>query len=243
MTTKSKKTTGDLRYVSLLWGLIFSAVFLALRLGYWYLSDANYFPITTIKVAANYEHVTHKELEKILEKYGNNSFYSVSVHALQNELNSINWVEKSTVERVWPDILKIQLVEKKPIAIWGDALITERGELFSKGMIPKDINLPKLDGPLSQQEEVLQIYEKLSKIVSMYGLNATGLYLRENQSWVLLVGNNVTIYLGKKDIEARLLRFCKAYPAVFAQKAEQLASVDLRYPRGMAVQWKQQTER
>jgi cell division protein FtsQ len=103
--------------------------------------------------------------------------------------------------------------------------------------------MPRLKGPLSQQTEVLQVYEKLSKILTMYGLNATGLHLRDNQSWVLLMDNEVKIYLGKKELEARLLRFCKAYPAVFAQKADQLASVDLRYPRGMAVQWKQQTER
>ena len=70
-----------------------------------------------------------------------------------------------------------------------------------------------------------------------------GLNLRDNQSWVLIMGNDVKIYLGKKELEARLLRFCKAYPAVFAEKADQLASVDLRYPRGMAVQWKQQTGR
>ena len=49
--------------------------------------------------------------------------------------------------------------------------------------------------------------------------------------------------MAKRDLEKRLLRFCRAYPAVFADKSEQLASVDLRYARGMAVQWKQQTGR
>ena len=121
--------------------------------------------------------------------------------------------------------------------------MTEDGKLFNEGTVPKDINMPKLKGPQTQQAEVLQVYEKLSKILSTYGLNAVGLHLRDNQSWILLLGNDVKIYLGKKELAARLLRFCKAYPAVFAEKLEQLASVDLRYPRGMAVQWKQQTER
>lgn len=52
----------------------------------------------------------------------------------------------------------------------------------------------------------------------MYDVKATGLNLSENQSWVLLLGNGIKIYLGKKELEARLLRFCKAYPAVFAEK-------------------------
>lgn len=235
--------SGGFRYLGVMGVLILSALLLAGRLSYFYLADAERFPITTIKVAATYEHITHKELENVLAKYLNASFFSLSVKQLQNELNSINWIDTAYVERVWPDTLKIKLTEKKPIAIWGDALMTEDGRLFNQGAVPSDLNIPKLNGPQSQQLEVLQVYEKLSKILSSYGLNASGLYLRDNQSWVLRLNNDVKIYLGKKELEERLLRFCKAYPAVFAEKADQLASVDLRYPRGMAVQWKQQMGR
>ena len=231
------------RYTGLLLLLVISAFLLAGRLGYLYLADAEHYPITTIKVAASYQHVTHKELETVLAKYLKASFFSLPVNQLQNELNSITWVDSAYVERVWPDTLKIKLIEKKPVGIWKNALMTEQGTLFNAGAIPTDLNVPTLKGPEGQQLEVLQVYEKLSKILSAYGINASGLHLRDNQSWVLILGNGVKIYLGKKELEARLLRFCKAYPAVFAEKSDQLASVDLRYPRGMAVQWKQQTGR
>lgn len=242
-TKKRKVESSGLRYLGLLLLLIISALLLAGRLGYFYLSDSERFPITTVKVAASYQHVTHKELEAVLAKYVNISFFSLQVTRLQNELNTINWVDTAYVERVWPDTLKIKLVEKKPVAIWGNSLMTEDGKLFNQGSIPAELNMPRLKGPLSQQLEVLQVYEKLSKILSAYGINAVGLHLRDNQAWILILGNDVKIYLGKKELETRLLRFCKAYPAVFAEKADQLASVDLRYPRGMAVQWKQQTGR
>jgi cell division protein FtsQ len=235
--------SNNLRYAGILMLLVFCALLLAGRLVYLYVADAERFPITTIKVAASYQHVTHKELESILSNYLTSSFFALPVSKLQNELNSLEWIDTASVERVWPDTLKIKLVERKPVAIWGDALMTESGVVFNEGKITPDMNLPKLNGPKSHQSNVLQVYEKLSKILSEYGLKATGLNLRENDSWVLLLGADTPIYLGKKEIEARLLRFCKAYPAVFAEKIDQLASVDLRYPRGMAVQWKQQTER
>lgn len=231
------------RYTGLLLLLIVTALFLSGRLAYLNLADEERFPITTIKVAASYRHVTHKELETILAKYLSTSFFTLPVSRLQNELNTLSWIESAEVDRVWPDTLKIRLIEKKPIAIWGDTLMTADGTLFNKGMVPNDLNIPHLKGPASQQLEVLQVYEKLSKILSEYGLTASGLHLRGNQAWVLILGNGVMIYLGKKELEMRLQRFCKSYPAVFAQKADQLASVDLRYPRGMAVQWKQQTGR
>jgi cell division protein FtsQ len=235
--------TNSLTYVGLLVLLMVSALLLAGRLAYMYFSDADRFPVTTIKVAASYEHVSHKELEEVLARNLNVSFFFLPVTKLQDELNAINWIDTAYVERIWPDTLKIKLVEKKPVAVWDDALMTADGSLFNKGVIPPELNVPKLKGPETQKLAVLQVYEKLGKILSAYGLNAGGLQLRDNQSWVLTMRNSVQVYLGKKDLEARLLRFCKAYPAVFAEKSDQLASVDLRYPRGMAVQWKQQTGR
>jgi cell division protein FtsQ len=240
---KKAADAAGLRYMGLLSLLILSALVLAGRLAYFYLSDPERFPINTIKVAASYEHVSHKELETVLAKYLSASFFSLPVSRLQDELSSINWIDSAYVERVWPDSLKIKLVEKTPVAIWGDFLMTVDGKLFSPGADPVELKVPKLKGPSSQQLEVLQVYEKLSKILSAYQLNASGLQMRDNQTWILILSNGVKIYLGRKELETRLQRFCKAYPAIFAEKAEQLASVDLRYPRGMAVQWKQQTGR
>lgn len=228
-------------YIGILLFLMIAAVFLVVRLGYCYLADSSRFPVTTIKVAASYQHISHKELEAILANYLDSSFFSLPVRKLQNELNDLNWIETAYVERVWPDTLKIKLVEKNPVALWGNTLMTETGNLFDGGEEIKSLNLPLLQGPNSLQLDVLQMFEKLSKILSSYGLSAMGLQLRENHSWVISLTGGTKVYLGKKDLEERLLRFCKAYPAVFAQKASQLASVDLRYPRGMAVQWKQQT--
>lgn len=238
---KKYVNTSTLRYAALLSFLIISAFVLAGRLGYLFLADPERFPITTIKVAASYQHVTHKELENVLTKYVDVSLFALPVGGLQDELSKLNWVDTAYVERVWPDTLKIKLVEKKPVAIWADALMTADGTLFNQGTVSNDLNLPELQGPDEQRLEVLQVYEKLGKILSKYNLIATGLQLRENQTWVLSLAHDTKIYLGKNELEARLQRFCKAYPAVFSEKAEQLASVDLRYPRGMAVQWKQQT--
>lgn len=55
--------------------LISCALVLVGRLAYVYVSDAERFPITTIKVAASYQHVTHKELEEILARHLDASFF------------------------------------------------------------------------------------------------------------------------------------------------------------------------
>lgn len=234
---------GKTRYTGLLTLLILCAFFLTARLVYLFLADSHRFPINTIKIGATYQHINRKQLEEILSTYINASFFTLSVSRLQKDLASLDWADEVNVERIWPDTIKIMLVEKSPVAIWNNALMTAEGELFNEGKPIPETNLPRLKGPVQQQKDVLQIYQKLSKLLAIYGLQAVALDLRENQAWELTLSNGVQIHLGKRDLELRLQRFCKAYSIVFADKPEQLAGVDLRYARGMAVQWKQQTGR
>lgn len=234
---------GQLRYAGILTFLIICALLLSGRLVYLFMADTERFPISTIKIAASYQHISRVQIESILSQYGNSSFFSLPVGQLQQDLAELPWSKQVAIERVWPDTLKIVVQEKNPIAIWNDQLMTDTGELFQIDEDSIDLNLPKLNGPENQQKDVLQIYQKLSKILSPYSLHAASLALRENQAWELILMNGIQLRLGKRDIEQRLQRFCKAYAATFADKADALVSVDLRYARGMAVQWKQHTEK
>lgn len=229
---------GQLRYASILTLLIAIALLLVARLVYLYVADPLRFPITTIRISANYNHVTHKQLETVLDKYSQDSFFSLPIGHLHQDLSALEWVKSVQIDRVWPDVVKITLVEKKPIANWNTALLSEDGEIFNEGGAPVDIALPQLMGPIKQSKQVLQVYQKMSKILSIHGLHADKLILRDNQAWELTLSNGVLLRLGKGDLETKVNRFCKAYPAVFADKPDLLASVDLRYPHGMAVQWK-----
>lgn len=230
--------TGRLRYAGLLTLLVVSAMLLTARIIYLYLADAHRFPISTVKIVANYQHITRKQLESVLSSYMNTSFFSLPVRRLNMDLLALDWSDRVYIQRIWPDTLKITLIEKSPVAVWNNSLMTETGELFNVGKAEPDLTLPRLTGPDQQQTDVLQIYQKLSKLLSAYGLHAASLQLRDNQAWELSLTNGIQVRLGKRDLEKRLQRFCKAYPVVFADKPEQLTSVDLRYARGMAVRWK-----
>jgi cell division protein FtsQ len=232
-----------LRYIGFLTTLIMCAVLLSARMVYVFLADPERFPINTVKIAASYQHITRKQLEGILSKYLSDSFVFLPVSQLQEDLMLLDWSGRVKIVRIWPDTLKITVVEKAPVALWNESLMTADGQLFQRGNEPVDNALPRLSGPKQQQRDILQSYQKLSKLLSTYGLMAEALQLRDNQAWELTLTNGVQLHLGKRDLETRLMRFVKAYPVVFADKVDQLSGVDLRYARGMAVQWKQQTGR
>lgn len=228
----------SLPYTGVIVFLLAVLLFLSLRLVYTYLADRDRFPVNRVKVISTPKYMTQQQLDQILEKYWQYSFFSFPVASLEKELSSCNFIEKAEIEREWPDILKIKLSEKVAVAFWKKGLLMEDGRFFDDLQSTLNNELPHLSGPENKQQEVLQIYKKMSKILSLYGLSIASVKWRENQSWDLVLTNGVALRLGKQDLEPRIIRFCKAWPAVFAAHSGQLVSVDLRYPRGMAVEWK-----
>ncbi|MDF1757213.1 MAG: cell division protein FtsQ/DivIB [Legionellaceae bacterium] len=228
--------------------LIVCAFLLIIRVVYLYAATPQRFPVNTFKISASYQHISRKQIQDVLANYSNDSFISMPVNSLKEDLLKLNWAQEINIKRVWPDTLKITIVEKVPVAFWKNSFLTINGQLIPADA--KDIQvqnqikfLPNLKGPAEHQQEVLQNYQKLSKLLESYGLRAVSLKLRDNHSWDIGLSDGVVLRLGKRDLDKRVLRFCKAYSAVFADKSEQLASVDLRYPHGMAVQWNGSTNK
>lgn len=204
--------------------------------GYYYLADLQRFPIHTIKISASLQNLTGEDIQDTVEKYLHANYFFCRTQQMTASLKEHPWIENAEVRRVWPGTLKIIVTEKLPIAWWNDLLITGEGETIAPRE-GKKYGLPRLMGPAAQKREVLQIYQNVSKILSDYRLSIDALIWRNNQALDLVLTNGIQLNLGKQAIETRITRFCRAYSTVFAEKKAQLTRVDLRYPRGMAVQW------
>jgi cell division protein FtsQ len=231
-----------LKHLMVLLGFGLCALFLAFRLLYIYINSSERYPINTVQIIASNHYIPRQKIAEIVSPYGRRSFLTLATSRLRAEILELSWADEVKVERVWPDILKVVVVEKRPMAIIEGLektkdilLMTEDGELIIIPKIPDDLVLPKLSGPKSQYTDLLAAYKKLSKIMVNYGLAIKELNLRENQAWDLTLQSGVKVNLGKQDIEKRVLRFCRSYPAIFADKGDKILSVDLRYANGMAV--------
>ncbi|MCX7115255.1 MAG: cell division protein FtsQ/DivIB [Gammaproteobacteria bacterium] len=207
------------------------------RLVYLYLSDTNRFPINTIKVAANYQHITRTQIESILSQYHSQSFYTLPVHQLYHQLITMSWVAQVDIERLFPDTIKITLKEKQPIAIWNDAILTDQGDSVTESASTAEYPaLPRLVGAPQDAKLMLTMYQKMSAMLAFNQLQIKILERRENHAWEITLTNGTRLKLGKVDTLERLERFSRAY-RLLSDKPGQLVYVDLRYPKGMAVKW------
>lgn len=201
--------------------------------------NPNTFPIRSVKIVGNYSHVDHQQLRQTILPFINNGFLWIDLAGLKNQLVQLSWIENVSVRRVWPGILQINIVEKKPIAHWNNVdLLAASGDTFNPGSFTASQPLPWLYGPPGQQNAIWTDYIAVNMILAPLKIRANWVALTSKQSWVIRLENGMLLILGQEDPQARLLRFVSVYNKIFAANANQVSYVDLRYSNGMAVKWK-----
>lgn len=128
--------------------------------------------------------LNNKEIKKIL---------------LQNSL-----IDSFKIKKKYPDTLKIEIFEKKPIAILFDKkqkfYISEKIDLIDYNMLNIDNNLPYV---LGNKDDFKIFYDNLRKI--KFPFNSVKKYiLYENNRWDLETLNNKTIKLSPQNYKDNL---------------------------------------
>lgn len=170
------------------------------------------------------------------------TFFSANLQKVRELVEAQPWVRKAVVQRTWPSGLKINIQEHTPLALWGDTrLVNTFGEVFSANLdeVAEDQELTVLNGPAGSELLVSKMYvtsiEKL-KALNMWPARVD---LSDRYAWSLETDTGITIELGREQedfsIEQKLDRLLVVYPKIQGQVVAAVHSIDLRYPRGIAV--------
>ena len=95
------------------------------------------------------------------------TIFDINLFKIRNNLLLNEWIETVKIERTLPSSIKIQIIEKKPVAIWqtklGNKLITKDGSIISNANITAFKNsLPIIIGKGANKDAflILQILKK-----------------------------------------------------------------------------------
>ncbi|MDE1998701.1 MAG: cell division protein FtsQ/DivIB, partial [Burkholderiales bacterium] len=178
-------------------------------------------------------------------------FFSVDLMKTREVFESVPWVRKAIVRRVWPNELRVTLEEHKPAAYWehddrDDQLVNTFGEVFDANLGDvEDEHLPTLQAPVnataSDAKTMLDMLHKLQPVMSPLGAEIETLRLTDRGSWSVVLDDDARIELGRgtpDEVLARTERFVRTLPELKRQYPEPLEYADLRYPEGYAVRLK-----
>ena len=179
------------------------------------------------------------------------NFFSVDLKQAQAAFETVPWVRRAVVRRVWPDRLVVRLEEHRAAALWQgaegvagdvgavDRLVNSFGEVFDANLGDvEDDELPVLSGPDGSAPLMLALLRSVQPVLEPLGLEVERLHLSGRGSWRLDLDSGARIELGRgseAEVLARTERFARTLTQVTGLWKKPLEYADLRHPDGYAV--------
>jgi cell division protein FtsQ len=101
--------------------------------------------------------------------------------------------------------------------------------------------LPVLQSSLATSEKMMGHYQRFNQQLSATGLRIVSLQYDAAGAWQLQTTANFGLFLGHDQLLPKLRRFVQVWTSGLSDKSSLIENVDLRYPNGFAVAWKDQT--
>jgi cell division protein FtsQ len=218
----------------------------AMVVGLWALVQLPAFALRGITVLGDVEHNNEVTLRaNVVTKFTGN-FFTADLGRVRSAFEGAPWVRLASVQREFPNRLRVTLQEHKPVAYWGSdgesRMVNSYGEVFeaNAGELDDD-KLPRLSGPDSQSQQVLAMYLALEPVFKELTLALESLALTDRGSWRAKLAHGAVVELGRgsvDDVMTRVQRVSKTLAQVtnkLGRKVTAMESADLRHENGYAI--------
>src|SRR5581483_8627337 len=229
------------RRLNLAAGVLFTvAIALALAGAAVYAMRSPAFVLNSIRVVGDVDHVAVPQVIDALQGRVRGTFFSVDIDAIRALFETLPWVRRAEVRRLWPDGLEVRIEEHVPLARWGQErdgrLVNTYGEPF-RGRVQGA--LPELFGPPGSEGMLARRYAEFRGVLAPLSIEPASVLLSARYAWQLQLSSGLIVKLGrdrdKDDAVQRLARFVAVYPYTLGKAQRRFEYVDLRYPNGFAV--------
>ncbi len=160
-------------------------------------------------------------------------FFGVDLDAARDRTESLPWVDRAVVRRLWPNRIVVQIVETTPYALWQNEgqlhLLAKTGELIvpveAMESVPSGLKtFIGADAPAAAQsiEAILAPYDEIWPRVESLVQFPSG-------RWNLHLSNSTIVRLPTHDIERAAQRLANLDRETFILSRE-VGAIDLRLP-------------
>lgn len=236
----------DLRVMRLATQALLLLVALVVLAGLWMtLSRASWLMVRQLRVEGDALHNSAASIRSLVLPQLSGNYLSMNLQEARGAFESVPWVRRAQVRRVWPDQLVVQLEEHQPIAYWerddsDDLLVNTHGEVFEVNLGDVDEpSMPTLRGPEGSSAQVLAMWRRLAPEFTAQQATLSHLALSPGGSWRARLDGGAVIELGRGEpgeVRARVQRFLATVGQVRAKhEGRAVESADLRHADGYAL--------
>ena len=190
-------------------------------------------PINQLQVNTELEHITLPMINEQISPWFPDGYMTLDVNAIKDELHSMVMVSQVSVEKVWPDTLKINIEEERPVAIWNDkSMLSEKGDILPVAL--KQLQLPRLNGAGQESKMVMQHFLLFNRWGKRHQIELAAIK-HSSAGWLLKYKNGLTIWL---DSTTAMNGLQQLDNVIEQFDLTRIKRIDMRYEQGFAVAWK-----
>ena len=238
---------GDVRLMNTVTALVITGSLLALlAAGVMWVTRAHTFDITAIELEGDLtrSQVPALRMHALPGLTGN--FFGIDLDRARAAFETVPWVRRAIVRRVWPDRLVVWLEEHEAAALWeggegsgGLRLVNTFGEVFEANLGEvEDEALPLFNGPEERAAEMLALWQRLQPAFATRGQRIERLSLSGRGSWRAELGRGVVVEMGRgseTEVIERTERFLRTVGLMTERYRQPMLYADLRHADGYAL--------
>jgi len=197
-------------------------------------------PLTNVMIGGDFTYLQPAELSQLLAGEVEGGFLSVDLAGLRQVLRQHPWVRDVSIGREWPSMLKVEVTEEVPIARWGQKGFLNR--LGEELIIENNSHLsalPVLRADTASSREMMVNYQLMAELLVPTGLKIAELQRDSLGVWYVDTAPGLRMVIGRDQISEKIRRFNLVWAAGLNKYVKNIAAVDLRYPNGLAVAWRE----
>ncbi len=151
--------------------------------------------------------INKKEIEnKLFFLYEKNLFF-LKTFDIETKLKEINFIESFEIKKIYPNIIKIKISEKKPIAVIQNkklkSYFTNKGDTINYIYLEQFNDLPLVYGDKQSFKFLINDLKNIKFPIN----KIKTFYLFETSRWDLITRDNITLKLPIKNYKKSLINF------------------------------------
>ena len=198
--------------------------------------------IDRVVINGEFNYLSERDVIDLIDENVQTGFLTLDLPELNRKIVEQDWIRSSSIRRSWPATLIVNIEEEIPVARWGEQqLLNNVGDYID--VINKDSvsHLPVIFSQAGDTKEIIKIYQLISELLGPVGLRIDEVESDNAGSWTLTVLSDIKIILGRDQLVEKLQRLQSVWLAELSSQEKNINVIDLRYPNGLAVKWKQNT--
>ena len=198
--------------------------------------------IDRVLINGEFNYLSERDVIDLIDENVQTGFLTLNLPDLNRKIVEQDWIRSSSIRRSWPATLIVNIEEEIPVARWGEQQILNNvGDYID--VINKDSvsHLPVIFSQAGDTKEIIKIYQLISELLGPVGLRIDEVESDNAGSWTLTVLSDIKIILGRDQLVEKLQRLQSVWLAELSSQEKNINVIDLRYPNGLAVKWKQNT--